>query len=125
MCTTETIRSTRTQVLTSCTHTVHRAHLPQALMQILRWQLCQRSGLDSATKQLKFYARTTSVGRPGEVIIGLTDAAGISSLKIVDTVYAPATTYSEYTVYLDAATAGDARIAFVFMRTIGTYDYVY
>ena len=82
-------------------------------------------GLDSATKQLKFYARTTSVGRPGEVIIGLTDAAGTpSSLKIVDTVYAPTTTYSQYTVYLDGATTGDARVALVFMRQIGTYDYV-
>ena len=82
-------------------------------------------GLDSATKQLKFHARTTSVGRPGEVIIGLTDAAGTpSSLKIVDTVYAPTTTYSQYTVYLDGATTGDARVALVFMRQIGTYDYV-
>ena len=79
--------------------------------------------MDSATKQLKFYARTTSVGRPGEVIIGLTDAAGTpSSLKIVDTAGAPTTTYSQYTVYLDGATTGDARVALVFMRQIGTYD---
>ncbi|MCO4790471.1 MAG: right-handed parallel beta-helix repeat-containing protein [Flavobacteriales bacterium] len=82
-------------------------------------------GLDSATKQLKFYARTTSVGRPGEVIIGLTDAAGSpGSLTIVDTVYAPATSYSQYTVYLDGATTGDARIAFMLRRTPGTYDYI-
>ena len=82
-------------------------------------------GLDSATKQLEFYARTTSFGRPGEVLIGLTDAAGTpSSLRIVDTVYAPATTYNKYTVYLDGATTGDARIAFMLRRDIGTYDYI-
>ena len=82
-------------------------------------------GLDSATKQLEFYARTTSVGRPGEVLIGLTDAAGTpSSLRIVDTVYAPATTYNKYTVYLDGATTGDARIAFMLRREIGVYDYI-
>jgi len=82
-------------------------------------------GLDSATKQLEFYARTTSAGRPGEVLIGLTDAAGTpSSLTIVDTIYAPATTYSKYTVYLDGATTGDARIAFMLRREPGTYDYI-
>ena len=82
-------------------------------------------GLDSATKQLEFYARTTSVGRPGEVIIGLTDAAGTpSSLTIVDTVYATATAYNKYTIYLDGATTGDARIAFMLRREIGVYDYV-
>ena len=73
-------------------------------------------GLDS-NEVLVFYARTTPSGRPGEVIIGLTDAAGTPSslLKIVDTVYAPTTTYSQYTVYLDGATTGDARVALVFM----------
>src|SRR6056300_281159 len=82
-------------------------------------------GLDSATKQLEFYARTTSVGRPGEVIIGLTDAAGTpSSLTIVDTVYATATAYNKYTIYLDGATTGDARIAFMLRREIGVYDYI-
>src|SRR5210317_296683 len=82
-------------------------------------------GLDSATKQLEFYARTTSVGRPGEVIIGLTDAAGTpSSLTIVDTVYAAATSYNKYTIYLDGATTGDARIAFMLRRQPGTYDYI-
>ena len=82
-------------------------------------------GLDSATKQLEFYARTTSVGRPGEVIIGLTDAAGTpSSLSIVDTIYAPSTSYSKFTVYLDDATTGDARIAFMLRREIGVYDYI-
>ncbi len=82
-------------------------------------------GLDSATKQLEFYARTTSVGRPGEVLIGLTDAAGTpGSLTIVDTIYAPSTSYSKFTVYLDNATTGDARVAFMLRRTIGTYDYI-
>ncbi|MDC3237807.1 choice-of-anchor J domain-containing protein [Schleiferiaceae bacterium] len=82
-------------------------------------------GLDSATKQLEFYARTTSVGRPGEVIIGLTDAAGTpGSLTIVDTVYATATAYNKYTIYLDGATTGDARIAFMLRREIGVYDYI-
>ena len=46
-------------------------------------------------------------------MIGFTDAAGTpGSLRIVDTVYAPSTSYSEYTVYLDGATTGDARVAF-------------
>ena len=45
-------------------------------------------------------------------------------MTIVDTVYAPATTYNKYTVYLDGATTGDARIAFMLRRTIGTYDYI-
>ena len=82
-------------------------------------------GLDSATKQLEFYARTTSVGRPGEVLVGLIDAAGTpSSLTIVDTVYATATAYNKFTIYLDGATTGDARIAFMLRREIGVYDYV-
>ena len=55
----------------------------------------------------------------------MTDAAGTpGSLTIVDTVYAPATSYSKYTVYLDGATTGDARIAFMLRRTPGTYDYI-
>ena len=82
-------------------------------------------GLDSASKQLEFYARTTSVGRPGEVIIGLTDASGTpSSFNAVDTVYATATAYNKYTIYLDGATTGDARIAFMLRREIGVYDYI-
>ena len=82
-------------------------------------------GLDSATKQLEFYARTTSVGRPGELLIGLTDAAGTpGSLTIVDTIYATSTSYNKYTIYLDGATTGDARIAFMLRRDIGVYDYI-
>jgi hypothetical protein len=51
-------------------------------------------GLDSATKQLKFYARNGSSGQPGEIIIGFTDAAGTpSSLRIIDTVNANTNTY--------------------------------
>ena len=82
-------------------------------------------GLDSATKQLDFYARTTSAGRPGEVMIGLTDAAGTpGSLRMIDTIYAPLTTYSKFTVYLDGATTGDARVALILRHTPGTYDYL-
>ena len=82
-------------------------------------------GLDSATKQLEFYARTTSAGRPGEVIIGLIDAAGTpSSFNAVDTVYATATAYNKYTVYLDGATTGDARVVFMLRREIGVFDYI-
>ncbi len=82
-------------------------------------------GLGQGTKQIKFYARTTSSGRPGTIIIGLTDAAGTpSSLRLLDTVYAPQTSYSQHTIFLDGANSGDARVAFVFLREIGTYDYV-
>jgi hypothetical protein len=38
-------------------------------------------------------------------------------------VYAPSTSYSEYTVYLDGATTGDARVAF-FLRHNSTFDYI-
>ena len=85
-------------------------------------------GLDSATKQLKFYARDGSnfSTYTGEVIIGLTDANGTpSSLRLIDTVYANTDVMTEYTVYLDGAQTGDARVAFVFLREIGTFDYVY
>ena len=82
-------------------------------------------GLDQGTKQLKFYARTTSAGRPGTIIIGLTDAAGTpSSLRLIDTVFAPQTSYNQHTIFLDGAISGDSRVAFVFLREIGTYDYV-
>ena len=82
-------------------------------------------GLDSATKQLKFYARNGSTGQPGEIIIGFTDAAGTpSSLRIIDTVNANTNTYQEYTVYLDGAQSGDARVAFYFKHN-STFDYAY
>ncbi|MGY8913296.1 MAG: hypothetical protein ACKVHS_08515, partial [Flavobacteriales bacterium] len=82
-------------------------------------------GLDSATKQLKFYARTSSASNPGEVMIGLTDAAGTpSSLRIIDTINASSTTYSEYTVYLDGATTGETRVAF-FLRHNSVFDYIF
>ena len=82
-------------------------------------------GLDSATKQLKFYARNGSTGQPGEIIIGFTDAAGTpSSLRIIDTVNANTSTYQEYTVYLDGAQSGDARVAFYFKHN-STFDYAY
>ena len=67
-------RSTRTRVPTSCMHTIHQL-IYFGCMQILRWQLCPIK-VWILQRQLKFYARTTSVGRPGVVIIGLTDAAG-------------------------------------------------
>ncbi|MGB0183384.1 MAG: choice-of-anchor J domain-containing protein, partial [Schleiferiaceae bacterium] len=85
-------------------------------------------GLDSATKQLKFYGRDGSnfSNYTGMVIIGLTDAAGTpSSLRLIDTVYANTDAMTEYTVYLDGAQTGESRVAFVFLREIGTFDYVY
>jgi hypothetical protein len=82
-------------------------------------------GLDSANKQLKFYARNGSTGQPGEIIIGFTDAAGTpSSLRIIDTINASTSTYQEYTVYLDDAQSGDARVAFYFKHN-STFDYAY
>ena len=76
-------------------------------------------GLDSATKQIEFYSRTSSASYDGMVIVGVTNANGdASSLKIVDTVYST-TAYAKQTVYLDAAagiTSGDARVAFVWIR---------
>jgi parallel beta-helix repeat protein len=84
-------------------------------------------GLDSATKQVEFYARTSSTSYQGMVIIGLCDAnATMSSFHAVDTIYAT-TAYDKYTVYFDAASgvaSGDARVAFAWIYD-GGYDYVY
>ena len=85
-------------------------------------------GLDSATKQLEFYGRKGYSSYPGEIIIGVTNAAGdASSLTIVDTVYMNSDAFEKYTVYLDAAAgiaSGDARVAFVTVCN-GIYDYMY
>ena len=85
-------------------------------------------GLDSATKQLEFYGRKGYSSYPGEIIIGVTNAAGdASSLTIVDTVYMNSDAFEKYTVYLDAAAgiaSGDARVAFVTVCD-GVYDYMY
>src|SRR5210317_1655678 len=85
-------------------------------------------GLDSATKMLEFYGRKGFSSYPGEVIIGVTNAAGdASSLTIVDTVYMNSDAFEKYTVYLDAAAgvaSGDARVAFVTVCN-GVYDYMY
>ncbi|MDB4124744.1 fibronectin type III domain-containing protein, partial [Schleiferiaceae bacterium] len=85
-------------------------------------------GLDSATKMLEFYGRKGYTTYPGEVIIGVTNAAGdASSLTIVDTVYMNSDAFEKYTVFLDAAAgvaSGDARVAFVTVCN-GVYDYMY
>jgi hypothetical protein len=82
-------------------------------------------GLDSATKQLEFYSRTTSTYYTGMIIVGVTDAAGsANSLKLIDTVY-NTDSYAKQTVYLDSAAgiaSGDARVAFVWIRN-GVTDY--
>jgi hypothetical protein len=84
-------------------------------------------GLDSASKQVSFSARTYYSGYAGQIVVGVTDAAGTpSSLKVIDTVYAGSTTYDTYSLYLDAATGvstGDSRLAFVFFKDF-TYDYI-
>ena len=85
----------------------------------------QIQGLDSATKQISFSTRLPFGSYPGRVIIGLTDAAGTpGSLRLIDTVSNSSAVYTEHTVLLDGAISGDARVAFVFMREIGTADYV-
>src|SRR6056300_1140704 len=85
-------------------------------------------GLDSATKMLEFYGRKGFSSYPGEILIGVTNAAGAaSSLTIVDTVYMNSDAFEKYTVYLDAAAGiatGDARVAFVTVCN-GVYDYMY
>jgi hypothetical protein len=85
-------------------------------------------GLDSATKMLEFYGRKGFSSYPGEILIGVTNAAGAaSSLTIVDTVYMNSDAFEKYTVYLDAAAgiaSGDARVAFVTVCN-GVYDYMY
>jgi parallel beta-helix repeat protein len=85
-------------------------------------------GLDSATKMLEFYGRKGYSSYPGEILIGVTNAAGAaSSLTIVDTVYMNSDAFEKYTVYLDAAAgiaSGDARVAFVTVCN-GIYDYMY
>ena len=77
---------------------------------------------------LEFYGRKGYSSYPGEILIGVTNAAGAaSSLTIVDTVYMNSDAFEKYTVYLDAAAgiaSGDARVAFVTVCN-GIYDYMY
>ena len=55
-------------------------------------------GLDSATKMLEFYGRKGYSSYPGEILIGVTNAAGAaSSLTIVDTVYMNSDAFEKYT----------------------------
>jgi hypothetical protein len=86
-------------------------------------------GLDSATKQVEFYARTSSTSYLGMVLVGVTDA-NATTFNVIDTIYST-TAYDKYTVYLDAAAGvgtGDARVAFAWIwdNTLSpAYDYVY
>src|SRR6056300_677708 len=88
-------------------------------------------GLDSATKMVEFYGRTSSTSYLGMVLVGVTDAnATPSSFKIVDTVYTT-TAYAKYTIYLDSlggVGSGDSRVAFAWIwdnSLSPVYDYVY
>src|SRR5210317_771511 len=86
-------------------------------------------GLDSATKMVEFYARTSSTSYLGMVLVGVTDA-NATTFNVIDTIYST-TAYDKYTVYLDAAAGvgtGDARVAFAWIwdNTLSpVYDYVY
>ena len=86
-------------------------------------------GLDSATKMVEFYARTSSTSYLGMVLVGVTDA-NATTFNVIDTIYST-TVYDKYTVYLDAASGvgtGDARVAFAWIwdNTLSpAYDYVY
>ncbi len=88
-------------------------------------------GLDSATKMVEFYGRTSSTSYLGMVLVGVTDAnATPSSFKIIDTVFTT-TAYQKYTIYLDSAAgvvSGDSRVAFAWLwdnSLSPAYDYVY
>src|SRR5210317_1806615 len=83
-------------------------------------------GLDSATKLMEFYGRAGSSFYDGEFYLAYANANGdASSLRIFDTIQLASTSWgAKYTVYLDNAQTGDARIAFV-MICDGAYDYMY
>src|SRR6056300_1486204 len=83
-------------------------------------------GLDSATKMMEFYGRAGSSFYDGEFYLAYANANGdASSLRIFDTIQLASTSWgAKYTVYLDNAQTGDARIAFV-MICDGAYDYMY
>jgi surface protein len=86
-------------------------------------------GLDSATKQVEFYARTSSTSYKGMILVGVSDAFA-HSFRVIDTVFTT-TSYNKYTVYLDhnsGVVAGDARVAFAWIwdgSLSPAYDYVY
>ena len=88
-------------------------------------------GLDSATKMVEFYGRTSSTSYLGMVLVGVTDGnATPSSFRIIDTVFTT-TAYQKYTIYLDSAAgviSGDSRVAFAWLwdnSLSPAYDYVY
>jgi hypothetical protein len=86
-------------------------------------------GLDSATKMVEFYARTSSTSYLGMVLVGVSDA-NADVFRIIDTVFTT-TAYDKYSIYLDTAsgvTSGDARVAFAWIWDNSlnpAYDYVY
>jgi len=83
-------------------------------------------GLDSATKLMEFYGRAGSSFYDGEFYLAYANANGdASSLRIFDTIQLASTSWgTKYTVYLDNAQSGDARVAFM-MICDGAYDYMY
>ena len=83
-------------------------------------------GLDSATKQVEFKARTLSASYTGMMVYGVANSNGdASSFKILDTIYATGS-WDSYTIYLDAGagiTSGDARFGFIQIQDGSTFDY--
>ena len=82
-------------------------------------------GLDSATKMIEFYARAGSSFYDGEFYLTFANANGdASSIRVIDTIQLNSTSWEKYTVYLDGAQTGDARVGFM-MICDGSYDYLY
>ena len=85
----------------------------------------QIQGLDSATKMIEFYGRAGSSFYDGEFYLTLANANGdVSSIRIIDTIKLNSTSWEKYTVYLDGAQTGEARVGFM-MICDGAYDYMY
>jgi len=82
-------------------------------------------GLDSATKMIEFYARAGSSSYDGEFYLTFANANGdANSIRIIDTIQLNSTSWEKYTVFLDGAQTGDARVGFM-MICDGSYDYLY
>jgi len=82
-------------------------------------------GLDSATKMIEFYGKAGSSFYDGEFYMTFANANGdVSSIRIIDTIQLNSTSWEKYTVYLDGAQTGDARVGFM-MICDGAYDYMY